>query len=310
MNKEYFKQVQPVVYRTLSNALKNNRLAHAYLFTGPKTANKEEVALLFAQSLICRHIDSDGFACQECDDCKRMANNESIDYHWIAPQNNSLKKQDIVKLQSWFETTSMETGGRRIYVLESFDTATVSSSNSLLKFIEEPSVGIYGILLADEKSNVLPTIQSRCQQITFRPALVSQKKEDFEKLVDQESAEVLAEYGYSLSQVEQWSEGTELEQIQYAAHQYIKGWNQHETILDMQTSVFVPKSAMMNKQWVQLWIQWVYYLIKQGHTQLDLVHQAKVQTILIEALDALKIPVDVALFLDQLYSKIRKVVIE
>ena len=310
MNKKHFAQVQPVVYKTLSNALKHDRLAHAYLLTGPKSANKEEVALLFAQSLVCNHTDEDGFACQECELCKRMERGESIDFRWIAPTNQSLKKQDIVKLQTWFETTSMETGGKRIYVLEAFDSATASSSNSLLKFIEEPAKGIYGILLADEKSKVLPTIQSRCQQVSFRPALVDQKKDDFAQYVDEESAALLAQYGYSLAQVQEWAESEEFKSVQYAARQYIQSWDQHETIFDMQTSVFVPKSALMNKQWVQLWVQWIYFLIKNGQTSLDLVHQAKVQSILIEALDTLKIPVDVALFLDQLYSKIRKVVIE
>lgn len=310
MNKETFKQSQPVVYQTLSNALKNNRLAHAYLLTGPKGSNKEEVALLFAQSLVCQHTDSDGFACQECDSCKRMANNESVDFHWIAPSNGSIKKQDIVQLQSWFETTSVETGGRRIYVLEAFDTATASSSNSLLKFIEEPAGEIYGILLADEKSGVLPTIQSRCQTIAFRPASTKEKEEIFRQWVDPESAQVLAQYGYSEQTVQEWAESEEFQAVKYAAQQYVQSWDSHETIFDMQTTVFVPRTALMNKQWVQLWVQWVYYCTKHHETGLSLQQQAKVQTILVEALDTLRIPVDLALFLDQLYSKIRKVVIE
>ena len=62
MNKEQLKKNQPIVYRTLSNALQKNRLAHAYLFSGPKGSPTKEVALLLAQSLACTHRDADGFA--------------------------------------------------------------------------------------------------------------------------------------------------------------------------------------------------------------------------------------------------------
>lgn len=308
MNKSELKTRQPVVYQTLSNALKSKSLAHAYLLTGPKGCEKEETALLLAQSIVCPHCDQDGFACQECDTCQRVANGESADVHWIQPEKGHIKKQDVTALQTWFEGTSLEVSGQRVYVLEGFDTATPSSSNSMLKFIEEPSQGIYGILLADEKSNVLPTIQSRCQWISFRPASAAQKQEQFREYVDPESARVLANNGYSTEQVQEWAEDESFQAVRYAAQSYVKGWESHETIYDMQTSVFVPRSALMKKEWVQLWVQWVYDLTRHKEAGLPLDKQVKVQLILVEALDTLKIPVDLALFLDQLYSKIRKVV--
>ena len=191
MNKEELKAYQPVVYQTLSNALKRHRLAHAYLFEGDKSSPKKETALLFAQSLVCPHCDEDGFACQECEVCKRIENKESIDFQWIQGGElkrqkhdfselnkkeeqkkdvNRIKKEDMKDLQKFFESTSLESENTRIYVLEGFDQATVDAQNTLLKFLEEPQEGIYGILLANEKSNVLPTIQSRAQWIHFRPS--------------------------------------------------------------------------------------------------------------------------------------------
>ena len=168
MNKEYLKKAQPIVYQTLSNALKNKRVANAYLFHGPKGSSKLETAILFAQSIVCEHTDFDGFACQECESCKRIENEDSLDYMIVS--NDRIKKKDIVDLQAFFESTSAGKQNARIYILDHYDKATPDASNSWLKFLEEPSEGIYGILIADEKSNVLPTIQSRCQAIHFKTA--------------------------------------------------------------------------------------------------------------------------------------------
>lgn len=136
------------MYQTLSNALKNQRVANAYLFHGPKGSSKLETAILFAQSIVCEHTDNDGFACQECESCKRIENEESLDY--IIVSNDRIKKKDIVDLQTFFESTSAGKQNARIYILDHYDKATPDASNSLLKFLEEPSEGIYGILIADE----------------------------------------------------------------------------------------------------------------------------------------------------------------
>ena len=82
MDKATFKKNQPVVYRTLSRALKQARIAHAYMFAGPKSAETKEAALLFVQSLFCPHPDEDGFACMTCPSCRRYAARESIDVEW------------------------------------------------------------------------------------------------------------------------------------------------------------------------------------------------------------------------------------
>ena len=145
MNKEYLKKAQPIVYQTLSNALKNKRVANAYLFHGPKGSSKLETAILFAQSIVCEHTDNDGFACQECESCKRIENEESLDYMIVS--NDRIKKKDIVDLQAFFESTSAGKQNARIYILDHYDKATPDASNSLLKFLEEPSEGIYGILM-------------------------------------------------------------------------------------------------------------------------------------------------------------------
>lgn len=324
MNKERFKQTQPIVYHTLSNALKKNQLAHAYLFSGPKGAPKKEVALLLAQSIVCSHCDEDGFADQECDACKRMENEESIDFFWKhgihykktitdafsdktkTVTSSRIKKSDILDLQAFFESTSVEKSNARVYILEDYDQATIEASNSLLKFLEEPRPGIYGILIADEVNNVLPTIRSRTQSIVFRPPSVDDLYASLKTEMDDEKAKMLANLGYTYDQALALVSDPSFEVIEQAAKDYRKHWKSWQAIVDMQTKVFVPKSALLTKDWVQVWLQWLLFFVKQE--DFDLSIRVALELILVEALDTLRMPVDLGLFLDRVYAQIRKVV--
>ncbi|MDD7282231.1 hypothetical protein [Floccifex sp.] len=303
MNKEELKKNQPIVYQTLSNALKYNRLAHAYLFTGAKGSIKSQTALLFAQSLVCEHPDEDGFACQECDTCKRMAKEESNDFCFVHGDQENIKKDHILNIIDKFSETAQEVSNKRIYILDRFDNANNAASNKLLKFLEEPGQGIYAILTADEKSNLLPTIQSRCQIVTFRPISL---EDELKTIVDEKSAKMLAMNGYSLDQVKEMIETEEYEQVKQFALDYMNHWDSLEQIVIMQTECFIPKSKYMDKKWVRLWIQWLLFNIKEK--EMNLSQYSQIQMILVQALDALRIPVDLALLLDQTYNKIRKVV--
>lgn len=328
ISKEELKRTQPVVYRTLSNALKKNRLAHAYLFVGPKGSPKSDAALLFVQSMMCKHIDEDGFACQECDTCKRVENEDSLDFFWIHSvgtnitkkdvfhpekkgktlKQERIKKKDILALQEFFEETSVNQ--RRVYILEDYDQATPDASNSLLKFLEEPSPGIYGILIANEKANVLPTIQSRCQWIPFRPASSGQLKTQLEDKTDELSASMLASSGYTYDAACALLKEEVFSFLRKEAQFYIEHWQDLETIVHMQTEVFPAKGANTKKEWVQVWLQWILYLVKNEVQDLSFEKKVQIQNICIESFDILRSPVDLALFLDRLYFQIRKVVIE
>lgn len=326
MNKEELKKGQPIVYRTLSNALKENRLAHAYLFSGPKGSPKSETALLLAQSILCPNPDEDGFCCEECEQCKRIEQEESLDFFWkhsigYVKKNESsfstkkkekkserIKKQDIVQLQSFFESTSTEIANRRVYILEDYDQATTEASNSLLKFLEEPQPGIYGILIADDKNMILPTIQSRCQSIVFRPPMKEQLLRLFEEMTDSMSAEMLVESGYTYASAKELLENETFTIIRQAALDYSTSWDSYDEIYRMQTTVFIPKSPLMDKQWIRLWLEWLLYLIKKHKTSLSFEKEIELQMLIVEAFDRLRSPINLALFLDKLYTQIRKVV--
>ncbi|MBQ0065689.1 MAG: hypothetical protein KBT48_07970 [Firmicutes bacterium] len=339
MNKERLKKSQPVVYRVLSNALTKNRLAHAYLFVGDKGSNKEETALLFAQSMVCENTDKDGFACQTCERCLRMENRESLDFIWISKETQmdliqkrqkkdafkelankkvkvekkaeklptQIKKEAITSLQESFSKTGQEQSDKRIYVIEQYDLISTSASNSLLKFIEEPQEGIYGILTTEEKSNVLPTIQSRCQIIGFKPESYEERMEELLEITNEENAEMLIQNGYTLKNAQEWIENEEFGIIKNAAREYINSCNDHASILKMQ-QLFAGKSIYLNKEYVKVLLEWLLYFVRNKKTELKMSQQVQIQTILVESMDVLRSPVDLGLFLDKIYNQLWKVV--
>lgn len=169
MIKEKIIKTQPIVYRTLNNAIINHKFAHAYLFSGVKGTPKKETAILFIQSLVCEHT-VDSMACEQCDTCRRIAEGSYADMIYLDGTKESIKKDSILDLQEKFSKTALEKGGKKFYILDYAENATPEALNSLLKFLEEPSgYDTHAILIVDSIDRLLPTIVSRCQIIPFTP---------------------------------------------------------------------------------------------------------------------------------------------
>lgn len=159
------KQNEPIAYRSLSNALQTGKISHSYLFTGEYNPLKIETAYLLAQSII---EGSNDFACETCNTCKRIRNNEYFDVIYIDGYEETIKKNDIERIMDEFSRTSLELSGKKIYILANINNATTKVLNMILKFMEEPSnSNTYGIFICDRKEDLLPTIVSRCQEIPF-----------------------------------------------------------------------------------------------------------------------------------------------
>jgi len=167
MFKETLKQLQPAVYQTLYNALKNKQLSHCYLFVGDKGTFKKETAYLLAQSLVCE--GSNPFACEECATCKRVLDNNYVDIVYIDGDESTIKIDQINTLQSQFEKTALEKAGKKVFIINNCENMTGKAANSLLKFIEEPIGEMTGIFIATQVDRVMKTIVSRCQNINFKP---------------------------------------------------------------------------------------------------------------------------------------------
>lgn len=169
MMKTQLAKEQNVAWQTISHALRQHKVAHAYLFHGPSGTPKLEFAYLLAQSLVCASTDEDGYACETCSECTRIAGQTFSDLIVLDGTKTSIKKDHILKLQHEFNKTGLEHTGKKIYILNRAENATPDALNSLLKFLEEPTNDMIAILLVEQLDRLLPTIVSRCQLIPFHP---------------------------------------------------------------------------------------------------------------------------------------------
>ncbi len=165
MIKTQLKDSEPIAYQSLENSLKNRKVAHSYLFSGEYNPLKIEAAYLLAQSIV---EGKDDFACETCDVCKRIRNNSYFDVIYVDGYASSIKKDDIEMILDEFSRTSLESSGKKVYILANINNASTKVLNMILKFMEEPSSSnTYGIFISDHKEDLLPTIVSRCQEVPF-----------------------------------------------------------------------------------------------------------------------------------------------
>lgn len=172
---EKLSMLQPNVVKILTNSLKKNRLAHAYLFEGPRGSGKMEVAIALAKAFFCqnkRGVDP----CNECVECKRIDSSNHPDVHVIYAEGNTIKKEQIYHLRKEFSFRGMESQ-KKVYIVEDAEKMTASAANSMLKFLEEPEGETLAILITSNYFRMIETIVSRTQVLSFVPLAP-------EKLVD------------------------------------------------------------------------------------------------------------------------------
>jgi len=164
---EELSERQPVATKMLKNAVLKDRVAHAYLFEGPRGTGKRELALYYTKVLLCENV-IDANPCGSCRNCKRVDSGNHPNVYIIEPEETSIKKHQIQQLQEEFAKTAVESN-RKIYIIDHADKMTTNAANSLLKFLEEPVSITTAFLLTEQVQQILPTIQSRCQSIHFNP---------------------------------------------------------------------------------------------------------------------------------------------
>lgn len=161
---EEYKNEQPVAYKVLKNAIATNKISHAYIFETNGYKNKNEFSLAFAKALLCpNHGQIQNEKCT-CNVCTQIDNNEFLELKIIDVDGNIIKKSDMDELQKEFANKPI-LGNRKVYIIHNADKMNASSSNSILKFLEEPEEGIVAILMVDNIYQLLDTIISRCQII-------------------------------------------------------------------------------------------------------------------------------------------------
>ena len=154
---------QKHIIKTLKNALANNKIAHAYLFCGPRGTGKTTMAKLFAKALNCE--EGIGHQCNECSNCKEIIEGSHPDVIEIdAASNNGIEQvRDLIDKVNYLPIK----GRYKVYIIDEVHMMTTSAFNALLKTIEEPPAHVIFILATTEPHNILPTILSRCQRYDF-----------------------------------------------------------------------------------------------------------------------------------------------
>ncbi|WP_431802069.1 DNA polymerase III subunit delta' [Halobacillus andaensis] len=196
------KEIQPLVAQMLTNSFKKDRISHAYLFQGDRGTGKREMSTLFAKSIFCKNRDGVE-PCQQCLECRRIDSGNHPDLHWVAPDGQSIKKEQILNLQKEFTYTGLESN-RKVYIIVDADKMTTNASNRLLKFLEEPSQQTTAILLTENSQAMLNTIRSRCQLLAFQPLNPQRVEEQLEQEgVAQSNAKILASLTNNLAEAQE-----------------------------------------------------------------------------------------------------------
>lgn len=157
---------QEHITTTLKNAIKNQHLAHAYLFCGPRGVGKTTCARILAKTINCEHPTADMEACGTCGTCTSLRDSISFNvFELDAASNNSV--EDIRELTSQVRFAPQQ-GKYKVYIIDEVHMLSASAFNAFLKTLEEPPPYAIFILATTEKHKILPTILSRCQIFDFK----------------------------------------------------------------------------------------------------------------------------------------------
>ena len=156
---------QRALTTTLKNAIATGKLAHAYLFCGPRGVGKTTCARIFAKTINCMSPTADGEACNQCESCTSFNEQRSYNIHELdAASNNSV--DDIRQLVEQVRIPP-QIGKYKVYIIDEVHMLSASAFNAFLKTLEEPPRHAIFILATTEKHKILPTILSRCQIYDF-----------------------------------------------------------------------------------------------------------------------------------------------
>ena len=175
---------QAALTTTLKNAVKSGKLAHAYLFCGPRGVGKTTCARIFAKAINCQNPTADGEACNACESCQSFNEQRSLNiFELDAASNNSVEH-----IKTLMEQTRIppQLGKYKVFIIDEVHMLSTSAFNAFLKTLEEPPAHVIFILATTEKHKILPTILSRCQIYDFERMTVRNTVDHLKHVAEKE----------------------------------------------------------------------------------------------------------------------------
>ena len=175
---------QAALTTTLKNAVKSGKLAHAYLFCGPRGVGKTTCARIFAKAINCQNPTADGEACNECESCQSFNEQRSLNiFELDAASNNSVEH-----IKTLMEQTRIppQVGRYKVFIIDEVHMLSTAAFNAFLKTLEEPPAHVIFILATTEKHKILPTILSRCQIYDFERMTVKNTIDHLKHVAEKE----------------------------------------------------------------------------------------------------------------------------
>ena len=175
---------QGALTTTLKNAVKSGKLAHAYLFCGPRGVGKTTCARIFAKAINCQNPTAEGEACNECESCLSFNEQRSLNiFELDAASNNSVEH-----IKTLMEQTRIppQLGRYKVFIIDEVHMLSTAAFNAFLKTLEEPPAHVIFILATTEKHKILPTILSRCQIYDFERMTVRNTIDHLKNVAKQE----------------------------------------------------------------------------------------------------------------------------
>ncbi len=175
---------QTALTTTLKNAVKSGKLAHAYLFCGPRGVGKTTCARIFAKAINCQNPTADGEACNECESCQSFNEQRSLNiFELDAASNNSVEH-----IKTLMEQTRIppQIGRYKVFIIDEVHMLSTAAFNAFLKTLEEPPAHVIFILATTEKHKILPTILSRCQIYDFERMTIRNTVDHLKHVAEQE----------------------------------------------------------------------------------------------------------------------------
>ncbi|TJY38988.1 DNA polymerase III subunit gamma/tau [Cohnella pontilimi] len=174
---------QQHIVQTLQNAIRENRLSHAYLFNGPRGTGKTSAAKILAKAVNCEHGPAPE-PCNECETCKRITEGSVMDVVEIdAASNRGVEEIRDIRDKVKYAPTEVR---RKVYIIDEVHMLTTEAFNALLKTLEEPPAHVMFILATTEPHRLPPTIISRCQRFDFRRVSLPEQTARLREIAEQE----------------------------------------------------------------------------------------------------------------------------